>query len=170
MCYGATIGGTARTVERSEADLSGKVALVTGGGRGIGRATALALAGAGADVAVAARSQDELTAVAEEVRRLGRRSVAITCDVTSYDACQAMVERTLGELGRLDILISNAGGEAERKPVVESEPERWSHTVAVNLLGVYQYLLSAKNRRKMKAVAKAVEKFEEKEARAEGAA
>ena len=124
-------------MERSNEDLAGKVALVTGGGRGIGRATALALAGAGADVAVAARSQDELTAVAEEVRRLDRRSVAITCDVTSYDACQALVERTLGELGRLDVLINNAGGEEERKPVVESEPERWSHTVAVNLLGVY---------------------------------
>ena len=137
MCYGATIGGIARTVERSAADLSGKVALVTGGGRGIGRATALALAGAGADVAVAARSQNEVATVAEEVRELGRRSVAITCDVTSYDACRVMVERTLGELGRLDVLICNAGGGEERKPVADSEPERWSHTVAVNLLGVY---------------------------------
>jgi 3-oxoacyl-[acyl-carrier protein] reductase len=118
-------------------DLAGKVALVTGGGRGIGRATALALAGAGADIAVLARSAGELEAVAGEIRGLGRRSVAITCDVTRHEACQDAVERAVAELGCLDILVNNAGGGEERKPTLHSAPERWAHTIEVNLLGVY---------------------------------
>lgn len=117
--------------------LSGKVALVTGGGRGIGRATALALAGAGADVVVAARSANELSAVAEEVRALGRRALAVGCDVARYEDCAAMAERATAELGRLDILICNAGGESERATVLDSDPAAWARTVAVNLTGAY---------------------------------
>ncbi len=118
-------------------ELSGRVALVTGGGRGIGRATALALGQAGADVAVAARTEAEVAAVAEELRGAGRRSLAIVCDVTRYDACVAMVEQTLTELGRLDILVANAGGGEERAKVADSDPERWAGTVALNLSGAY---------------------------------
>jgi 3-oxoacyl-[acyl-carrier protein] reductase len=117
--------------------LAGKVALVTGGGRGIGRATALALARGGADVAVVARSSGEIEAVAEEVRALGRRSVAVPCDVTRYDVCVEAIRRGVGELGRLDILVNNAGGGEERKPTLQSDPARWAHTVEVNLVGVY---------------------------------
>jgi 3-oxoacyl-[acyl-carrier protein] reductase len=118
-------------------DLAGKVAIVTGGGRGIGRATALALAGAGADVAVGARSVEEIEAVAEEVRRVGRRALAVSCDVTRFDDCSALVERTVGTLGQLDVLVCNAGGESERQTILTSDPERWAQTVAVNLTGVY---------------------------------
>ena len=119
------------------ARLAGRVALVTGGGRGIGRATALVLAGAGADVAVAARSEGEIAAVADEVRALGRRALAVACDVTCFDACRTAVERAVGELGRLDVLVANAGGAEEHRPVLESDPARWAWTVSVNLVGVY---------------------------------
>ena len=118
-------------------DLTGKVALVTGGGRGIGRATALALAEAGADVAMLARSADELEAVAAEVRRLGRRGLALPCDVTDAAGASEAVSRAVAELGRLDILVNNAGGGEERKPTIESDPDRWAQTVAVNLTSVY---------------------------------
>ncbi|MCC6179467.1 MAG: SDR family oxidoreductase [Chloroflexi bacterium] len=118
-------------------DLHGKVALVTGGGRGIGRETALGLARAGADVAVVARSADEVEAVAAEVRDLGRRALALRCDVTSYAEVRGTVDRVAAELGRLDILVNNAGGGEERKPTLESTPDRWANTINLNLLGVY---------------------------------
>jgi 3-oxoacyl-[acyl-carrier protein] reductase len=118
-------------------DLSGKVVLVTGGGRGIGRATALALAEDGADVAILARSADELDAVAAEIETIGRRVLPVPCDVTGYDACHAAVECVASEYGRLDIVINNAGGGEERKLTLESTPARWAHTIELNLLGVY---------------------------------
>jgi 3-oxoacyl-[acyl-carrier protein] reductase len=118
-------------------ELTDKVAIVTGGGRGIGRAAALALAGAGADVAVAARGRDEVEAVAEEARALGRLALAARCDVTSYADCERLAESTVRELGRIDVLVCNAGGESEREAVLDSDPERWAQTVAVNLTGVY---------------------------------
>jgi 3-oxoacyl-[acyl-carrier protein] reductase len=117
--------------------LSGQVAIVTGGGRGIGRAAALALGRAGADVAVAARTRAEIEAVAGEVQALGRRALAIPCDVTRYEDCERLVTRTVAALGRLDVLVSNAGGTEERIPVADSDPGRWAATIAANLLGVY---------------------------------
>jgi len=90
--------------------LDGKVAIVTGGGRGIGRASALALAEAGADVAVAARRQDTLDEVASTIRALGRRALPIATDVNDFDALDRLVERTAGELGGIDVLVNNAGG------------------------------------------------------------
>ena len=124
-------------------ELAGKVALVTGGGRGIGRAAALALARGGMDVAVAARSLDELEQVSAEVRALDRRALAVGCDVTSYAQCQAAVERTVAELGRLDLLVANAGGESERTSVEASDPASWAGTLAVNLTGVYYSVKAA---------------------------
>jgi 3-oxoacyl-[acyl-carrier protein] reductase len=114
-----------------------RVVLVTGGGRGIGRASALALADIGFDVAVASRSLDELEAVATEVRHRGRRAVAVQCDVQGYDACAAAVERTVAELGRLDVLVNSAGGGEHRAAVLDSDPGKWAHVIATNLLGVY---------------------------------
>ena len=96
------------------------MAFVTGGGRGIGRAAALALARAGADVAVSARTAAEIDAVAAEVRGLGRRALAVASDVTREPDCRAAVERVVSELGRIDVLVNNAGGSSERGPVGDS--------------------------------------------------
>ncbi len=117
--------------------LEGQVVLITGGGRGIGRATALALARAGADVAVSARTATEIDAVSSEVRRLGRRAIAVRCDVTRVQECDAAVESVVAELGRIDILVNNAGGSSQRASLADSDPARWAETIAVNLLGVY---------------------------------
>jgi NAD(P)-dependent dehydrogenase (short-subunit alcohol dehydrogenase family) len=89
--------------------LEGRVALITGGSKGIGRAIALEFAGAGADVAIAARGVDELEAVAKEVDAMGRRALAVPTDVADRDAVARLVARTEDELGGLDILVNNAG-------------------------------------------------------------
>lgn len=87
-----------------------KVALVTGAGRGIGRATAIALAENGADVALAARSRDQLDAVAEEIRKLGRRALVVPCNAAKTENLAAFAEQAADELGRIDIVINNVGG------------------------------------------------------------
>ena len=89
--------------------IDGRVALVTGGGRGIGRTIALALAQAGADVAVVARTASEIEEVAGEISELGRRSVAIPTDVASSSEVDSAVAVTCGRLGPVDILVNNAG-------------------------------------------------------------
>lgn len=97
--------------------LQGQVAIVTGAGKGIGRACAMALAGAGADVVVAARTQADLDAVAGEIRALGRRSVAVTCDVNDEPSLDALVAATLREFGKLTLLVNNAGGSGPNDPL-----------------------------------------------------
>ena len=90
--------------------LEGRVAIVTGAGRGIGRASALALAEAGADVAVAARRREDLDAVVDAIGRLGRRGLAVPCDVKVGEQLDALVARTLESFGRIDVVVNNAGG------------------------------------------------------------
>lgn len=116
--------------------LKDKIALITGGGRGIGRAIALAFAGEGADVAVSARSQAEIDRVAGEVRGAGRRAIALPADVSRADQVRRMVDRTLAEFGRIDILVNNAGY-ARHLPVAELTEEVWDTTMDVNLKGVF---------------------------------
>jgi len=107
-------------------------ALVTGASRGIGRSIALALAAAGADVALNARGQAELDQLAAEVRALGRRAVAIPCDVTSADEVAQMAETALASLGGVDILVNNAGAAASHKFLGHPD-ELWHRMLAVNL-------------------------------------
>lgn len=121
----------------TEKPLEGKVAVVTGGGRGIGRAIARALAEAGADISVSARSRDQIDAVAAEIRALGKRAIAIECDVADREAVESMVEQTAGAMGSIDILVNNAGGGLERTPVGDDDPNNWTRVIEINLMGTY---------------------------------
>ena len=89
--------------------LDGKVAIVTGAGRGLGRQMALALAEAGADVVCAARTLEQIERTANDIRALGRRAVAQPTDVRDSAACDALIRRAVDEFGRLDVMLSNAG-------------------------------------------------------------
>jgi len=95
-------------------DLTGKVAIVTGSGRGIGAACALALAEAGADVVLTARTQEQLDAVAGQVEALGRQAVTQTGDANDTDALAALVSLATERLGGVDVVVNNAGGSAPR--------------------------------------------------------
>ena len=94
--------------------LDGRVAVITGGGRGIGAGCALALAEAGADVAITARTEEQLDAVATEVRALGRRALVFPADVNDLGTLDAFVDATMAEFGRLDVVVNNAGGSMPR--------------------------------------------------------
>jgi len=123
-------------MSESNLPLAGRRTVVTGAGRGIGRAIALALAAAGTDVALCARSDAELEQVAEEVRALGRRALALPCDVTNAAAVARMAEEAAAGLGGIDILVNNAGAAASHK-FVDHPDELWHHMLAVNLTSVY---------------------------------
>ena len=114
-----------------------KIALVTGGGRGIGEACAVALAEAGADVAVCSRSFSEINAVADRIRAVGRRTLAIVCDVTDADQVRRMAEEAHSKFGAVEILVNNAGlGRSHR--FVDHPDELWDLMLAVNLTGAYR--------------------------------
>ena len=117
----------------SEFDLSGQVAIVTGGGTGIGRAIALLLAERGADVALAARRADKLEAVAQDIRALGRRALCVPSDVRDPHSVQAMVGVVVAEWGRIDILINNAGGAHRHIGLSKMTVEGWDRDIALNL-------------------------------------
>jgi 3-oxoacyl-[acyl-carrier protein] reductase len=117
-------------------DLTGKNAIVTGGGRGIGRAVCLKLAGLGANVAVVDVLEDEAAAVAKEVEAAGRKSVAIRCDVSRSDDVAAMFENTIAGLGGCDILINNAGITRDNL-IARMSDEEWDKVMEVNLKGAF---------------------------------
>ena len=143
-----------------EIELSGRVAFVTGGSRGLGRADALTLARAGADVVIAdillesdesadaerygplaqaARAQGlvKTEATADEIRGLGRRALALKCDVTDSEQVESAVQRTVEELGSVDILVNNAGTLDHVGQIENQVPELWERDLGVNLTGAF---------------------------------
>src|SRR5688500_2932985 len=116
--------------------LTGKVAVVTGASRGLGRAMAVALAEAGADVAVAARARPELEETAHLVEACGARALALTTDVASYASVESLMAQTVSTLGRLDVVINNAGI-ARVAPLAEASLDDWRTIVDANLPGVF---------------------------------
>jgi NAD(P)-dependent dehydrogenase (short-subunit alcohol dehydrogenase family) len=116
--------------------LAGRVAVVTGASRGLGRAMAVALAGAGADVAVAARARTDLEETAHQVEALGRRALALVTDVASFPSVETLMARTVDALGRLDVVVNNAGI-ARVAPLAEASLDDWRTILDVNLSGVF---------------------------------
>jgi 3-oxoacyl-[acyl-carrier protein] reductase len=124
-------------------ELEGKVAIVTGGTRGIGRAIALDLAANGADVALNYRKSADLAAeLAETIRGMGRRVLVVQADVSSFDDAQAMVQQVLTEFGRLDILVNNAGMNWDGV-VWKMTEEQWDRVIEVDLKGTFNYTRAA---------------------------
>ena len=118
-------------------DLSGRIALVTGGGRGVGRAVALAYARAGADLVLAARTASEIESCAEEVRALGRRALAVPTDVGEPEQVDRLFEAAQDTFGRVDVLVNNAATAAGSGRLWQIEPEEWRECMRVNLDSQY---------------------------------
>ena len=120
-------------------NLTGKVAIVTGGSRGIGRAIAQALAEAGADVVIASRKLDACEEVAAQLRAsTATKATAIACHVGKWEDCGALVDTTIEQMGRLDILVNNAGMSPLYPSIHEITEELYDKTLAVNLKGPFR--------------------------------
>ena len=132
-------------MELSQFSLEGKVALVTGGSRGIGEATAVTLARAGADVAVTSRKLPDLERVAEQVRSVGRRALAAEAHVGRIDQLEPLVDRVVAELGRIDILVNNAGTNFF-SPAIDMDEKAWDSVLNLDLKGLF-FLSQAAARR-----------------------
>jgi len=116
--------------------LNNKIAIVTGARRGMGRAIALAMAREGANIVVSDISQEDCQKVVDEIEKLGRKGLAVKCDVSSHNDVENMVKRTVAEFGRVDILVNNAGI-ISYKPFLELTDEDWDKTLSVNLKGQF---------------------------------
>ena len=121
--------------------LKGKIALVTGAGKGIGKAIALALAKEGADVGLLARTEADLKVVGEEINSLGVRSFYISCDISIRENVESAISEIAKKLGDIDILINNAGTGTFGK-FLDLEPEDWENQIKVNVFGVYYSIRS----------------------------
>jgi len=123
-------------MDLTQFSLEGKVALITGGSRGIGEATAIAFAKAGADVAVTSRKLPDLERVAENVRKEGRKALAVETHVGRMDQLQPLVDRVVEEFGTLDILVNNAGTNFFA-PAIDMEERAWDSVFNLDLKGLF---------------------------------
>src|SRR5262245_24745556 len=124
--------------------LAGKVALVTGGGRGIGRGIALELAREGADLAINYRKGlDAAEATARDIRALGRQADVVAADVGDHEAVVAMFAHVIGRFGRLDVVVANSGVASRYQTVGDLEPAEWRRVMSTDLDGAFYTAHSA---------------------------
>ncbi|MFI6311853.1 SDR family oxidoreductase [Nocardia fusca] len=122
--------------------LDDRVAIVTGAGRGLGAAIALGFAEAGADVVIAARTESDLTAVAEQIRQGGRRAHIVVADLADPAACAALADTASAEFGRLDIVVNNVGG-AMPSPLLDTTPEALTQAFGFNVANAHALVRAA---------------------------
>jgi NAD(P)-dependent dehydrogenase (short-subunit alcohol dehydrogenase family) len=117
--------------------LKDKIAVITGGGRGIGREISLAFARGGADVVLAARSVEALEDTRVQVENLGRKALVMPTDIRQPDSVNNLAQRVLSHFGRVDVLVNNSGVGGPSAPLWEIDPSAWEETFAVNVRGTY---------------------------------
>ena len=130
---GSSDGGSS-----ADGSLAGKVALVTGGSRGLGRAMVLGFAAAGADVVIASRKADNCRAVAAEAEAMGRRALAVACHVGHWDELDGLVEQAYDTFGRVDVLVNNAGMSPLYPDLPSVSEALWDKVLDVNLKGPFR--------------------------------
>jgi gluconate 5-dehydrogenase len=123
-------------------DLSGRVAIISGGSIGLGRQMAEGLAEMGANVVLCARKKERCEQAAEELRQLGVKTLALGCDVKNADQVHEVVRETMAQFGRIDILINNAGT-SWGAPVEEMQLENWNKVIETNLTGTFLFSQAA---------------------------
>ena len=128
----------ARTGPAALFDLTGKVALVTGGSRGLGREMVLAFAAAGADVVIASRKLDNCKALAEEIEATGRRALPVACHVGHWNECDELADRAYKHFGKVDILVNNAGMSPLAPSSAETSEELFDKVIGVNFKGPFR--------------------------------
>jgi NAD(P)-dependent dehydrogenase (short-subunit alcohol dehydrogenase family) len=124
-------------MSRNPLDFTGKVALVTGAAAGMGLATAIAFAEAGASVVLADVKEEAVRAEAQKLIAAGHKAIGVRCDVSDDTQVEQMMERTVGEFGRLDAAFNNAGVMARIVPTADSTREEWDRVIGINLRGVW---------------------------------
>jgi NAD(P)-dependent dehydrogenase (short-subunit alcohol dehydrogenase family) len=133
----ALYSGYRESTMEENTNLEGRVAVITGAGRGIGRATAIELARAGADVVLTARNQTQIEETAERVRQVGKRALVVSADVIDWHSMEQLVAQVRDAFGGVDIVVANAGVVEPVGDAWSVDPREWSHSVGINLKGAF---------------------------------